>query len=168
MDLAPGDRKRLRARTWHESRPSAGCDDGDMADLHVERTGVRQGLATNGRGAELRYGPVEVDGSFTPGELLALALAACNLMSADHALVRRLGEHVRASGSVTTVKDVSTNSYVDSAVELTVGSADGSVDLDDEAWAQLLDVAERAIAQSCTVGRTLEHGLPHTLTVRRA
>ncbi|GAB2616941.1 OsmC family protein [Pseudactinotalea suaedae] len=168
MDLPPSHRKRLGAPTWHEAADAPGCDDVDMADLHVERTGVRQGVATNGRGAELRYGPVEVDGSFTPGELLALALAACNLMSADHALVRRLGEDVRASGSVTTVKDVSANTYVDAAVELTVGSAEAGVDLDDEAWANLRDVAGRAIAQSCTVGRTLEHGLPHTLTVRRA
>lgn len=135
-----------------------------MAELRVERTGVRQGVATNERGAELRYGPVEAEGSFTPGELLALALAACNLMSADHALVRRLGEQVRASGSVTTVKDTGANAYVDAAVELAVEETDG---LDDAAWAQLLDVAGRAIAQSCTVGRTLEDGLPHTLTIRR-
>lgn len=139
-----------------------------MAELHVDRTGVRQGVATNGRGAELRYGPVEVDGSFTPGELLALALAACNLMSADHALVRRLGEDVRAGGTVTTVKDVGANAYVDAAVELTIGSAEAPIALDDDAWAQLLDVAGRAIAQSCTVGRTLESGLPHSLTIRQA
>lgn len=138
-----------------------------MAELRVERTGTRQGIATNGRGGSLRYGPVEAEGSFTPGELLALALAACNLMSADHALVRRLGANVRASGSVTTVKDASANTYVDSAVELDVECPDGPDSLDDEAWAQLLDVAGRAIAQSCTVGRTLEAGLPHTLTIRR-
>lgn len=135
-----------------------------MAKLRVERTGVRQGVATNGRGAELRYGPQEQEGSFTPGELLALALAACNLMSADHALARRLGEQVRASGTVTTVKDVPSNAYVDSAVDLEI---EGAAELDEQTWERLLDVARRAIENSCTVGRTLERGLGHTLTIRR-
>ncbi|WP_420114928.1 OsmC family protein [Pseudactinotalea sp.] len=136
-----------------------------MAELQVERTGTRQGVATNGRGAELRFGPVEADGAFTPGELLALALAACNLMSADPPLTRRLGDDARVTGSVTTVKDVPGNAYVDSTVELAIEGAEG---LDGEAWAELVDVASRSIERACTVGRTLESGLPHTLTIRRA
>lgn len=136
-----------------------------MAELRVERTGIRQGVATNGRGAEVRFGPVETEGAFTPGELLALALAACNLMSADPPLTRRLGDDARVTGSVTTVKDVAANVYVDSAVELAI---EGSEDLDDGAWAELVDVTTRSIERACTVGHTLENGLPHTLKIRRA
>ena len=135
-----------------------------MAKLRVERTGPRQGVATNGRGGELRFGPVEVDGSFTPGELLALALAACNLMSADPALARRLGDDLRTTASVTTVKDEKANAYVEGAVDLTI---EGTEDLDGETWEKLVDVATRSIAQACTVGHTLDGGLPHTLTIRR-
>lgn len=135
-----------------------------MAELHVERTGIRQGVATNGRGAELRFGPVEVDGSFTPGELLALALASCNLMSADPPITRRLGDDAQVSGTVTTVKDVAANAYVDSAVELAI---EGTDELDGAAWAELVDVATRSIERACTVGRTVEGGLPHTLNIRR-
>ncbi len=161
MDLSPVRRKALGAPT---SCRAAGAMMARMPQLRVERTGVRQGIATNDRGGELRYGPVEVPGSFTPGELLAVALAACNMMSADPALVRRLGDELAARGQVTTIKDQSSNAYVDAAVDLEI---EGSQDLDDAAWAELVDVATRSIAKACTVGRTLERGLPHTVTIRR-
>lgn len=133
--------------------------------LRVERTGTRTGVAQNGRGASLRFGPGDVEGSFTPGELLALALAACNLMSADHAVVRRLGDQVHVAGTVTPVKDTGENTYVGASVDLTVEGADG---LDDDAWLELVAVASRAIERGCTVGRTLDAGMPHTLAITKA
>lgn len=133
------------------------------SQLRVERTGTRQGVARNGRGASVRFGPDDVDGSFTPGELLALALAACNIMSVDHVLTRRLGE-VPLSGTVATTKDVGDNAYIDAHVELAVG---GGHELDDGGWQELVAVASRAVERGCTVGRTLERPLPHTISVVR-
>lgn len=121
-------------------------------------------MAGNARGASVRFGPEEAEGSFTPGELLAVALAACNLMSADATISRRLGDDVEVSAAVETLKDRDTNSYVDASVQLRVTGAE---DLDGEAWRELVAVASRAVERACTVGRTLEAGLPHTLTVVR-
>lgn len=132
------------------------------AELTVERTGTRAGIARNGRGAALEFAPVEVDGAFTPGELLALALAACNLMSADHAIARRVGEDAAVTGRVTPTKDAADNRYSSAEVTLVVPEASG---LDAQAQAELDAVVARAVARGCTVGRTLEHGMPHTLAV---
>src|SRR5690606_970841 len=109
----------LPARTPRSSRrPRApACEDVAMdPTLRLRRTGTRQGVAGNGRGATVRFGPADVDGAFTPGELLAVALAACNLMSADFPIARRVGEHVELTGEVTAVKDAATNRYAEASV----------------------------------------------------
>ncbi|MGV7750415.1 OsmC family protein, partial [Mycobacterium kansasii] len=71
-------------------------------ELWVERTGVRRYTGRSSRGAEVLVGSADVEGVFTPGELLKIALAACSGMSTDHVLARRLGEDydatVRVSG----------------------------------------------------------------------
>lgn len=130
--------------------------------LSVERTGTRRGIARNARGGEVRYGPVEEEGAFTPGELLQLALAACHLMSADHTLARRLGADVELVGTVEARKDTAANRYLDAQVRIAVDG--GALDaLDEQARAELRGVVARAVERSCTVGRTLEAGMPHTL-----
>ncbi len=113
----------------------------------------------------MRFGPADVDGAFTPGELLAVALAACNLMSADFPIARRVGEHVELTGEVTAVKDAATNRYAEASVRLAVGGADH---LDEQAWQELVAAAARAVDRACTVGRTVEHDLPHSLTIERS
>ena len=52
----------------------------------AERTGTRQYLGRNHSGAEVRIGTGP--GEFSPGELLKLALATCNSLSADHRLAK--------------------------------------------------------------------------------
>ena len=54
----------------------------DPHDLWVERTGTRTYVGRNGRGAEVQIGPLENAGSFSPGELLKVALAG--LHRPDH------------------------------------------------------------------------------------
>lgn len=130
-------------------------------DLTVQRTGARRGIARNGRGGEVRFAPEDDADAFTPGELLALALAACNLMSADHVLTRRLGEDVAASARVTTTRSTAENRYTDARVELLVDTAG----LDEAGREELAAVVARAVARGCTVGRTVDAGLPHTLSV---
>ncbi|MDM2520455.1 OsmC family protein, partial [Mycobacteroides abscessus] len=66
-----------------------------MTSLWVERTGNRRYTGHSSRGAEVLIGSETVDGVFTPGELLKIALAACSGMSSDQPLARRLGEDYR-------------------------------------------------------------------------
>src|SRR6202011_3294457 len=74
-----------------------------MTELWVERTGVRRYTGRSSRGAEVLVGSEDVEGVFTPGELIKIALAACTGMSSDHPLARRLGDDyaatVRVSGA---------------------------------------------------------------------
>ena len=68
-----------------------------MTDLWVERTGVRRYTGRSSRGAEVLVGSEDVEGVFTPGELLKIALAACSGMSSDHPLRSRLGDDYEAT-----------------------------------------------------------------------
>ena len=56
----------------------------------MQRTGVRQYVARNQDGAEIRIG--HGPGLFSPGDLLKLALAGCNAMSSDARMAARLGD----------------------------------------------------------------------------
>jgi len=73
-----------------------------MTELWVERTGVRRYTGRSSRGAEVLVGSEDVEGVFTPGELMKIALAACSGMSSDAPLQRRLGDDytttIRVSG----------------------------------------------------------------------
>ena len=50
-----------------------------MTELWVERTGVRRYTGRSSRGAEVLVGGEDVEGVFTPGELMKIALAACSV-----------------------------------------------------------------------------------------
>ena len=73
-----------------------------MTELWVERTGVRRYVGRSTRGAEVLVGSEDVEGVFTPGELMKIALGACSGMASDIPLQRRLGEDyqttIRVSG----------------------------------------------------------------------
>ena len=73
-----------------------------MTELWVERTGVRRYTGRSSRGAEVFIGSEDVEGVFTPGELLKIALAGCSGLSSDQPLRRRLGDDypatIRVSG----------------------------------------------------------------------
>ena len=72
-----------------------------MTELWVERTGVRRYTGRSSRGAEVFIGSEDVEGVFTPGELLKIALAGCSGLSSDQPLRRRLGDDYPASTLVT-------------------------------------------------------------------
>src|ERR1700756_1823712 len=67
-----------------------------MTELWVERTGSRRYTGYSSRGAQVLVGSEDVEGAFTPGELLKIALAACSGMSSDQPLARRLDDDYRA------------------------------------------------------------------------
>ena len=130
-------------------------------ELWVERTGKRLYTGRNSRGAEVSIGGVEVDGAFSPGELLKIALAGCSGLSADAKLTHRLGDDVDVVIKVTGMADADQDRYPALAEELVVDLSS----LDAEARERLITVVHRAIDSHCTVGRTLDAGATVQLTV---
>lgn len=118
----------------------------------AERTGTRQYLGHNARGAEVRVGMGE--GEFSPGELIKIALGTCNTLSADHRLAKALGEDFDANVVVSTLKHQEEERYTDFDVQIVADFAS----LTPEQRQILNERVERAIERGCTVGHTVEHG----------
>ncbi|MCW2520343.1 MAG: OsmC family protein [Mycobacterium sp.] len=132
-----------------------------MTDLWVERTGVRRYTGRSTRGAEVLVGSEDVEGVFTPGELLKIALAACSGMSSDHALRTRLGDDYQATVRVSGPADREQERYplIEESLEVDLSA------LSEEEIRKLLVIVERSIDKVCTVGRTLKSGTEVTFGV---
>ncbi|MGE2733898.1 OsmC family protein [Mycolicibacterium vaccae] len=133
-----------------------------MTELWVERTGVRRYTGRSSRGAEVLVGSQDVEGVFTPGELLKIALAACSGMASDQPMRRRLGDDYDATIRVSGPADRDQEVYplLEEVLEADLSA------LSDDEKARLLTVVERAIDQVCTVGRTLKSGTKVTFEVK--
>jgi uncharacterized OsmC-like protein len=125
-----------------------------MTELWVERTGSRRYSGYSSRGAQVLVGSEDVEGVFTPGELLKIALAACSGMSTDEPLARRLGDDYTAVVRVSGPADREQERYplLEETLELDLSG------LSESEKERLLVVVERAVEAVCTVGRTLESG----------
>ncbi len=125
-----------------------------MTDLWVERTGVRRYTGHSSRGAQVLVGSEDVDGVFTPGELIKIALAACSGMSSDQPLARRLGDDYQATIRVSGAADRDEERYplLEETLEVDLSG------LTEEEVQRLEVVVNRAIDLVCTVGRTLKSG----------
>jgi uncharacterized OsmC-like protein len=132
-----------------------------MTELWVERTGTRRYTGHSSRGAQVLVGSEDVDGVFTPGELLKIALAACSGMSSDLPLARRLGDDYQAKVTVSGPADRVQERYPHLAETLHVDLS-GLTEAEAE---RLRVVVNRAIDQVCTVGRTLKTGTEITLDI---
>ncbi|GAB3136172.1 OsmC family protein [Tsukamurella serpentis] len=130
-------------------------------ELWVERTGVRRYTGRSSRGAEVLIGSADVDGVFTPGELLKIALAACTGMSTDLPLARRLGDDYDATVRVCGDADRENETYPQLSEVLELDMSE----LEPDARERLLTVARRSVDQVCTVGRTLKAGTTVTLDI---
>lgn len=135
-----------------------------MTKLWVERTGVRRYTGRSTRGAEVLVGSEDVEGVFTPGELMKIALAACSGMSSDAPLARRLGADYQTTIAVSGAADREHERYplLEERMELDLSGLSG------DEITRLLTVVERAIDQVCTVGRTLKSGTKVTFEVSGA
>ena len=125
-----------------------------MTKLWVERTGTRRYTGRSSRGAEVLVGSEDVDGVFTPGELLKIALAACSGMSSDAPLARRLGDDYASRIEVSGAADRDQERYPHLEETLMVDLS-GLTEAEAE---RLRIVVNRAVDQVCTVGRTLKSG----------
>lgn len=130
-------------------------------ELWVERTGTRRYTGRSSRGAEVLVGSEDVEGVFTPGELLKIALAACTGMSSDRPLSRRLGDDYDATVRVSGAADRENEVYpvLDEVLEVDLS------ELDPDAAQRLLVVVERAVDAVCTVGRTIKSGATVNLSI---
>lgn len=125
-----------------------------MTELWVERTGSRRYTGYSSRGAQVLVGSEDVEGVFTPGELLKIALAACSGMSTDEPLARRLGDDYKAVVKVSGAADREQERYplLEETLELDLSG------LSEQERERLLVVANGAVDLVCTVGRTLKSG----------
>jgi uncharacterized OsmC-like protein len=132
-----------------------------MTQLWVERTGVRRYTGCSSRGAQVLIGSEDVEGVFTPGELLKIALAACSGMASDLPLARRLGDDYQATVRVSGAADREQELYplLQETLEIDLSG------LSDDEKQRVLVVVERAVDQVCTVGRTLKSGTKVTFEV---
>jgi uncharacterized OsmC-like protein len=135
-----------------------------MTELWVERTGVRRYTGRSTRGAQVLVGNEDVEGVFTPGELMKIALAACSGMASDAPLKRRLGEDYRVTIKVSGPADREQERYprLEEHMELDLSG------LSDDDAARVVTVVKRSINQVCTVGRTLKTGTEVTFEVSDA
>jgi uncharacterized OsmC-like protein len=135
-----------------------------MTELWVERTGTRRYTGHSSRGAQVLVGSEDVDGVFTPGELLKIALAACSGMASDLPVARRLGEDYQATVKVSGQADREQERYplLEETLELDLS---GLTEAEAE---RLRIVANRAVDQVCTVGRTLKSGTKVTFEIADA
>ncbi len=132
-----------------------------MTELWVQRTGTRRYTGQSSRGAEVLIGSDDVEGVFTPGELLKIALAACTGMSSDVPLARRLGDDYDATVRVSGDADRENEVYPELNEILQVDMSQ----LDADAVERLLVVVERAVDRVCTVGRTIKAGAKVNLAI---
>src|SRR6201999_3677854 len=135
-----------------------------MTELWVERTGVRRYTGHSSRGAEVLVGNEDVDGVFTPGELMKIALAACSGMASDAPLAGRIGDDYRTKieGSGAADRDQEHYPLLEEHMSLELSG------LSEDEVSRVLTVVERAIDQVCTVGRTLKSGTKVTFEVHDA
>ena len=134
---------------------------GVMTELWVERTGVRRYTGHSSRGAQVLVGSEDVEGVFTPGELMKIALAACSGMSSDQPIRRRLGDAYQATITVSGAADREQERYplLEESLQLDLSG------LSEDEVSRLLTVVERTVDQVCTVGRTLKSGTKVTFGV---
>lgn len=136
------------------AQPAATPDAPAQPALWVERTGPRLYTGRSERGGVVHIGGSEAPDTFTPGELLKIALAGCTGLSSDVPFARRLGDDYDAVIHVSGAKDVDEERYPTLVERLEVDLSA----LEPAAAERLLTVVQRAIDQACTVGRTLTAG----------
>ena len=109
-------------------------------------------------------GSESVEGVFTPGELLKIALAGCAGLSSDQPLRRRLGDDypavIRVSGDAD--RDQERYPLLTEKLEIDLSG------LSAQDRERLLLVVTRAVDQVCTVGRTLKSGTEVTFDIVEA
>lgn len=128
--------------------------------ISAERIGIRTYLGRNSRGAQVRIGMGP--GEFSPGDLLKLALATCNTLSADQTIAASLGDDFPASVTIDADYDEAADKFTAFHVDFKIHDASA---LDEAARQRLLYRAERAVDAHCTIAHTLVEATPCEKTI---
>ncbi|MCD2261646.1 OsmC family protein [Dietzia aurantiaca] len=130
-------------------------------ELRVERTGTRRYVGLSSRGARVEIGSADVEGVFTPGELLKIALGACTAMASDFTVSRRLGEDYDATVHISGDADRESERYprLEELYELDMSEIDAAT------AERLVAMIRRSVDKACTVGRTLQAGTEIALEI---
>jgi len=129
--------------------------------VSVTRTGPRTYEGMNERGSTISIGPADVEGHFTPGELLKLALIGCAGMSSDRVAARRLGDDYAITIWAHGRSDHDENRYRRIDEELLVDLSG----LEPGERQKLITIMEKAIARGCTVARSVEGSIALDTTI---
>ncbi|GAA2577528.1 OsmC family protein [Actinomadura fulvescens] len=122
-----------------------------MATVKVERTDDGY-QATNDRGARVAIGDSsDVEGAFTPVELLLAALGGCEIVTVEPLTAQRGHRMVRLAATVSADK-VATSRLGTITISYEVELPEG----DDKAAEVLAKVAKRVHDSYCTVGNALK------------
>jgi putative redox protein len=131
--------------------------DETLRSIEVSRLGKGSYVATNARGGQLVLG--EGDESFSPVELLLVAIAGCSAIDVDYIVSKRAEPtrfDLRVSGDK--IRDDQGNRMTNLTLTFDIAFPD------DEGGRAAYDVLPRAVQQShdrlCTVSRTVEVGTP--------
>ena len=130
--------------------------------LRVDRVGTRRYVGTSSRGGRVEIGSADVDGVFTPGELLKIALGACSAMASDFTVSRRLGDDFDSTVHISGDADRETERYpvLEELYELDMS------ELDPATAERLVAMVQRSVDKACTVGRTLQAGTEIRLEIQ--
>lgn len=144
--------RRMTDSTAHDTSQTSAPQAGP--DLRVDRVGTRRYVGTSSRGARVEIGSADVDGVFTPGELLKIALGACTAMASDFTISRRLGDDYSATVRIAGDADREAERYprLEETYELDLSGLDPAM------ADRVLGMIRRSVDATCTVGRTLAAG----------
>lgn len=140
--------------------PETSADRREVTLTRIE-TGVYE--ARNARGATFRFGSKATDG-FSPVELLLAALAGCSAVDIDVVTSRRVEPtRFEVTSGAEVVHGSDGNLLADIGVRFDLEFPAGAAG--DQARKVAPAAARASHERSCTVSRTIEHGVPVAMTV---
>lgn len=130
----------------------------NLREVTVTRDALGSFIATNVAGVQITMGTGE--GMFSPLELLLAAIAGCTAVDVDALASRRSepDEFVVRSSAYKVKDEAGRNVLADIKLEFTVTFPDGEAG--DKARAILPVALKASHDRTCTVGRTVETGVP--------
>ncbi|MCJ7827300.1 MAG: OsmC family protein [Demequinaceae bacterium] len=127
----------------------------------ITRESLGSYLAANGKGATLRFGS-STEETFSPVELLLVAVAGCSGMDLDYMTSRRAEPLLfKAVSEADYVKDETGNVLRDIRVTFSLAFPEGEGG--DKARARIASALKTSHDRTCTVSRTIEAGTKVTL-----
>ena len=140
-------------------------DDG-RGHVAIARAGPNSYLATNARGATISVSDGR-DDSFTPVELLMVAIAGCTAIDIDYIPSKRAEPlELSATASGDKIRSAEHGNHMTN-VEVTFTVTFPAGEAGDAARETLPIALQRSHDRLCTVGRTIEAGTPITMKLNR-